>query len=68
MKETFHISKTHLKRVIEATIEAIESVLYNTYVSNVEATIPEEDDEFRRPCVMDETFQPNWTPLGTYNE
>ncbi|MCA1806821.1 MAG: transposase family protein [Actinobacteria bacterium] len=69
MKETFHISKSHLQRVIDTTIAAIEPVLYRTHVSEVEAAVPEEGDEFPMArYVMDVTFQPIWTPLGTYNE
>lgn len=69
MKETFHLSVSHLKRVVDTTIEAIEPVLYQKYVVEVEPTLPEEDDDFPMArYVMDVTFQPIWTPLGTYNE
>lgn len=69
MKETFRISKSHLQRIVDRTIQEITPVLYGRFVEDVEADIPDEDDEFPNArYVMDVTFQPIWTPLGNYNE
>ena len=69
MKEMFRISKTHLHRILETTIAAITPLLYQQLVEDVEARLPEEYDDFPRGrYVMDVTFQPIWTPLGTYEE
>lgn len=69
LKETFRISKTHLKRVVDSTIDAIEPVLYARYVEEVEAALPDEMDDFAEArYVMDVTFQPIWMPLGTFAE
>jgi len=69
MKETFHISRSHLHRILETTIAAITPVLYQRFVTEVEAALPDEFDDFPEArYVMDVTFQPIWTPLGAYNE
>lgn len=69
MKETFRISKTHLLRVLDATIAIISPLLYQQFVVDVEPSMSDEDDEFPTArYVMDVTFQSIWTPLGTYNE
>lgn len=63
------ISKTHLKRVLNLVIQAITQVLDAKFVEDVGAIIPAEDDDFPKArYIMDATFQPIWTPLGTYNE
>lgn len=69
MKETFQISKSHLHNILESTIEIISPLLYAHFVEEAEAAVPEEDDDFPDArYVMDVTFQPIWTPLGTYEE
>lgn len=47
----------------------ISPLLYAHFVENAEARIPAEEDDFPEArYVMDVTFQPIWTPLGTYEE
>ena len=69
MKDAYRISGPHLSRILRETVGAIEPVLYQRFVLNHEAPIPDDDDVFPMArYVMDVTFQPIWTPIGTYNE
>jgi hypothetical protein len=73
MKDTFSISKSHLHSLLQLTIEAITPNLYEYFVihlpDRIEDHESEEDQLFPdAQFVMDATFQPIWTPTGTYNE
>lgn len=69
LKETFRMSKTQLHHVLQSTIAAITPVLYERFVEDVDPDTPLDTDAFPRArYVMDVTFQPIWTPLGTYEE
>lgn len=69
LKDTFHVSRSHLHRVLKTTIAAISPVLYQHYVEDAGESLPEGFEDFPEArYVMDVTFQTIWTPLGTYQE
>lgn len=69
LKETFKISKTHLKRILDSTLAMMEPILYTRFVEDVEADLPDDNEDFPEArYVMDVTFQTIWMPLGTYAE
>ena len=71
LAEIFSISKTYIHSILETTINSITYVLFNYYVVNVLLLIEDEEEYELFPnakYVMDTTFQPIWTPLGTYKE
>ena len=73
MKDTFSISKTHLHTILDSTITIITPILYEHFVQNMSERIVDENEEPDLPFpeakyVMDATFQPIWTPAGTFNE
>lgn len=72
MKDTFSISKSHLQSLLATTITAIMPTLYDHYVTELQERVEDESEEDQlfpdAKFVMDATFQPIWTPTGTYNE
>lgn len=69
LKETFCLSKSYLHEIITDVIDAIEPILYKHFVEDCEPRTPNDFDDFPEArYVMDVTFQPIWTPLGTYEE
>ena len=73
MKDTFSISKTHLHTILDTTITVVTPILYAYYVREIRERTAEEDEEDYLPFpnakyVMDATFQPIWTPTGTFGE
>ena len=73
MKDTFSISKSHLHSILQLTIETITPNLYEYFVTHLQDRIEDYESEEDQPfpdakVVMDATFQPIWTPTGTYNE
>lgn len=72
LKDTFAISKTCLYNLLEATVEAITPVLYEHFVVHLADRLDDDEEEPElfpeAKFVMDATFQPIWTPAGTFNE
>jgi len=69
MKETFQLSKTHLYRILDTTMNAITPILSEMFIEEAEISTPDDTDDFPQArFVMDTTFQPIWTPLGTFEE
>jgi hypothetical protein len=74
MADTFSMSKSNLQHILSVVIEAIEPILYQKLVVEIQEYFPEDEEEEspelfpEAKYVMDATFQTIWTPTGTFAE